>query len=115
MDAGFVAGVGGCELVARGAAAFVTVSVPACVEGRRAGRGQIVDVETQEPLEGVVVLVSWEREAGGHPALPLAVGLTGYWGSEDVLTNVDGRVVWPSRPLTRAPWGLESRQPKDTA
>ena len=98
-----------------GAAAFVTVSVPACVGGRRAGRAQIVDVETPEPLEGVVVLAFWEREAGGHPALPLAFGLTGYWGSEDVLTNVDGRVVWPSRPLTRAPWGRESRKLNDNA
>ena len=102
-------------LVALGAAAFVTVSVPACVEAAGPWRGPIVDVETQEPLEGVVVLAYWEREAGGHPALPLAFGLTGYWGSEDVLTNVDGRVVLPSRPLTRAPWGLESRQPNDHA
>ena len=64
--------------VALGAAAFVTVSVPACVEAAGPWRGPIVDVETQEPLEGVVVLASWEREASGHPALPLAFGLTGY-------------------------------------
>jgi hypothetical protein len=41
-------------LVALGAAAFVTVSVPACVEAAGPWRGPIVDVETQEPLEGVV-------------------------------------------------------------
>jgi hypothetical protein len=57
--------VGGCERVAMrvalGAAAFVTVSVPACVEAARPWRGPIVDVETQEPLEGVVVLAYARR------------------------------------------------------
>lgn len=55
--------VGGCERVAMrvalGAAAFVTVSVRACVEAARPWRGPIVDVETQEPLEG-----SWSWPPG---------------------------------------------------
>ena len=63
VDAGLVAGVGGCERVAMrvalGAAAFVTVSVPACVEAARPWRGPIVDVETQEPLKWVVALAYW--------------------------------------------------------
>jgi hypothetical protein len=43
-------------LIALGIAAFVAVIAPAWVEAAGPWRGRIVDVETREPLEGVVVL-----------------------------------------------------------
>ncbi|MBI4525732.1 MAG: hypothetical protein HY695_18195 [Deltaproteobacteria bacterium] len=56
-------------------------------------KGQIVDAETEKPLEGVVVLAVWYRRyaslggwAGG-----------GYYGSEEVVTRADGRFVIQSR------------------
>lgn len=86
-------------LVALGAAAFVSVIAPAWVEAAGPWRGRIVDVETREPLEGVVVLGFWERHVSGHPGLPFSIGPMGYWGSEEVITDDDGRFVLPSRLL----------------
>lgn len=54
---------------------------------------QIVDAETGQPLEGVVVLMYWIKYTGG-PA-----GWAGgeFYDAEEVVTGPDGRFVVPSR------------------
>lgn len=56
-------------------------------------RGQIIDAETGQPLEGVVVLAFWTRSEaslGGWVA-------TEYHASEEVVTGPDGRFLIHSR------------------
>jgi hypothetical protein len=86
-------------LIALRAVAFVAVIAPVWVEAAGPWRGQIVDAETQEPLEGVVVVGFWERHVAGHPGLPFFIGPMGHWGSEEVTTDADGRFVLRSRLL----------------
>ncbi len=50
-------------------------------------RGQVVDLETRQPLEGVVVVAVWEKRHGSLAGL--AGG--GYFASEEVVTGPDGR------------------------
>jgi hypothetical protein len=51
------------------------------------------DAETQEPIEGVVVLGFWERYRSGNPQIPLEVGPIAYWASEEVATDADGPFI----------------------
>ena len=56
-------------------------------------KGQIVDVETGQPLEGVVVLAVWlsyEGTLGGWAG-------AAYFDAEEVVTGADGRFVIPAR------------------
>ena len=56
-------------------------------------KAQIVDAETGQPLDGVVVLMYWIKYTGG-PA-----GWAGgeFYDAEEVVTGQDGRFVVPSR------------------
>jgi hypothetical protein len=56
---------------------------------------QIVDAETGEPLEGVVVLAVWMR----YTASPGGWAGAKYYDSEEVLTGPDGRFVIPQRTI----------------
>ena len=84
-----------------GSIIFVPASMPAPVQAAGPWRGRVVDAETREALEGAVVVGYWRRSLGGHPTLPFPfnIGPTGYWGSEEVTTDPDGRFVLPSRIL----------------
>ncbi len=78
--------------VLAGCAGQLTDDEPA-VRGSGPWRGQIVDAETGQPLEGVVVLAYWTRSEaslGGWAA-------TEYCASEEVATGPDGRFVIQSR------------------
>jgi hypothetical protein len=56
-------------------------------------RAQIVDAETGQPLEGVVVVASWIKYTAG-PA-----GWAGgtYYAAEEAVTGADGRFVIPAK------------------
>ncbi len=57
-------------------------------------RGQVVDAESGQPLEGVVVLAVWERRSPGliHPQ-------TDFHDADEVVTDAQGRFVLPARSL----------------
>jgi hypothetical protein len=84
-----------------GAAVSVPASLPGSAEAGGPWRGRVVDAETLEPLDAVVVVGYWRRSAGGHPTLPFPVnvGPTGDWGSEEVITGADGRFALQARVL----------------
>ena len=56
-------------------------------------KAQIVDAETKQPLEGVVVLAWWTRHVRGFPGGPSSE----YHDSEEVLTDKDGRFTIAAR------------------
>lgn len=56
-------------------------------------KGQIVDAETGQPLEGVVVLAMWYKR---HTS-PGGWAGGGYYASEEVVTGVEGRFVIQER------------------
>lgn len=56
-------------------------------------KGQIVDKETGKPLEGVVVLASWYKAY----STPGGWGGAGYYDSEEVVTDDNGRFIIQSR------------------
>jgi len=62
-------------------------------------RAQIVDAETKQPLESVVVLAVWWKKG------PIITHSTRYYDSEEVLTGRDGRFTIAARryasPLSR--------------
>jgi hypothetical protein len=64
-------------------------------------KAQIVDSETHQPLEGVVVVAIWERRAHGHPAIGL--GRTGYYTHVEIATDSEGRFVIPARIFFNPP------------
>ena len=60
-------------------------------------RGQVVDAETGQPLEGVVVLAVWDKLSPGvmHPRRE-------YHDVDEVVTDADGRFVIPERRMLTA-------------
>lgn len=71
--------------------AWLAPAPPARADGP--WRGQIVDADTGQPLEGVVVVAAWYLR---YPSWGGAAG-GGYHGSEEVVTGVDGRFVIQAR------------------
>jgi hypothetical protein len=67
--------------------------------GEAAGpwRGQVIDAETSQPVEGVVVLAVWESVRPGmmHVARD-------FHDVDEVITDAEGRFVLPARSLTVA-------------
>src|SRR2546422_5889249 len=62
-------------------------------------RAQIVDAETGQPLEGVIVLALWDKRSFGWPHPD-----RNYHDIDEVVSDKDGRVVIPAR-------GASSRHP----
>jgi hypothetical protein len=60
-------------------------------------RGQVVDAETGQPLEGVVVLAVWDKLSPGvmHPRRE-------YHDVDEVVTDADGRFIIPERRVVTA-------------
>jgi hypothetical protein len=56
-------------------------------------KGQIVDKETGKPLEGVIVLATWYKAY----STPGGWGGGGYYDSEEVATDIDGRFTIQSK------------------
>ena len=58
-------------------------------------RGQVVDAETGQPIEGVVVVAVWERLSPGviHQA-------RAFHDVDEVVTDADGRFILPERELS---------------
>jgi len=54
-------------------------------------RGQLLDAETRQPLEGAVVLFYWERDVYGGAGGPVAFFLE----AKEVLTDKEGRFYVP--------------------
>lgn len=71
-------------------------------------RGEIVDADTGAPLEGVVVLAYWTRQAGRL----LGWSTPAYHGSEEVLTNADGTFAIAARPSCTIPFVTRVRGPE---
>jgi hypothetical protein len=71
-------------------ASVVAWSEPATAAGP--WRGQVVDAETNKPLEGVVVLAQWDKLSPGtiHAA-------RAFYDVDEVVTDADGRFVIPER------------------
>lgn len=62
-------------------------------------KGRIIDIETKEPLEGVVVLAVWDRAYR-----TLAGDNTYFYEAKEVLTDKEGRFEIPSyRPINLLP------------
>lgn len=83
----------GALLLLLGLLAATGLARPALAHAAGPWTAQILDAETGQPLEGVVVLAAWYRrynspagEAGG-----------GYYASDEVVTGPDGRFVIPAR------------------
>ena len=55
-------------------------------------RAQIVDAETGQPLEGVIVLALWDKRSFGWPHPD-----RNYHDIDEVVSDKDGRVVIPAR------------------
>lgn len=54
-------------------------------------RGQVLDAETRQPLEGAVVLFQWDRHVYGGPGGPV----TFFLEAKEVLTDKEGRFHVP--------------------
>lgn len=72
-----------------------SLALPACGNAAGPWKAQVVDAETGEPLEGVVVLVVWLKYSS------TLAGWAGgeYYASEEVVTGPDGRFRIPARSL----------------
>ena len=55
-------------------------------------RAQIVDAETGQPLEGVIVLALWDKRSFGWPHPD-----RNYHDIDEVVSDKDGRIVIPAR------------------
>lgn len=90
-----------------GALAATAAFLPPAATAGGPWRGQIVDAETGQPLEGVVVLFYWIKYTGSW------AGWAGgeFHDSAEVVTDRDGRFVVPSRrTLTLVPWKKVARE-----
>jgi len=58
-------------------------------------RAQIVDAETGQPIEGVIVLAVWDKRTFGWPHPD-----RNYHDSEEVVSDKDGRIVINARVVT---------------
>ena len=88
--------VGWCRIVRLLIVVLAVFLGPQAVGAAGPWKAQVVDAETGQPLEGVVVLMYWIKYTGG-PA-----GWAGgeFYDAEEVVTGPDGRFVVPSR------WGF---------
>ena len=55
-------------------------------------RAQIVDAETAQPVEGVIVLAIWDKLSIGWPHPDRS-----FYDLDEVVSNADGRIVIPAR------------------
>ena len=58
-------------------------------------RAQIVDTESGQPLEGVIVLALWDRRSFGWPHAD-----RNYHDVDELVSDTDGRIVIPARVTT---------------
>jgi hypothetical protein len=80
---------------------------PRAVFGEGPWRAHVVDADSGQPLEGVVVLMYWIKYTGSW------AGWAGgeYHDAEEIVTGPDGRVVIPRRwVFTLLPWRKVSRE-----
>ena len=85
---------------------WIVAASPALAAGP--WKGQIVDAETGQPLEGVVVLFYWLKDSG---TLATSHGGTEFYDAEEVVTGPDGRFVIPARRIfTLAFWKIFIRR-----
>ena len=77
-------------------AAIVSVAVATSVEAQGPWRGQIVEMETGQPIAGAVVVASWNVRTPGwpHPSEE-------FLEVAEVVTDADGRFTIPARDLNR--------------
>jgi len=79
---------------------WIAATSPALAAGP--WKGQVVDEETGQPLEDVVVLFYWLKDSG---TLATSHGGTEFHDAEEVVTGPDGRFVIPARRIfTLLPW-----------
>jgi hypothetical protein len=81
-------------VVAAGLVALAVLAWPAGAAGP--WRAQIVDAETGQPLEGVVVLARWDDKTAGWPHPDRR-----FHDVDEVVSDADGRIVIPARDLSR--------------
>ena len=81
-------------VVAAGLVALAVLAWPAGAAGP--WRAQIVDAETGQPLEGVVVLARWDEKTAGWPHPDRR-----FHDVDEMLSDTDGRIVIPARDLSR--------------
>lgn len=79
-------------LILLGAAGIIVSPV---AEAAGPWRGRVIDSETRESVQGVAVLVTWNRRVQGHPALGSTQ--TGHIGSEETITDANGEFSIPER------------------
>jgi hypothetical protein len=77
-------------------AAIVSVAVATSVGAKGPWRGQIVEMETGQPIAGAVVVASWNVRTAGwpHPSEE-------FLDVAEVVTDADGRFTIPARDLNR--------------
>jgi hypothetical protein len=85
---------------------FTALVTPAVGDGP--WRGQVVDAETGQPVEGVVILAFWTRS---EPSLGGWVA-TQYHASEEVVTGADGRFIISSRRSYTIPLVIKVQGPE---
>jgi hypothetical protein len=62
-------------------------------------RAQIVDAETGQPLEGVIVVVHWALRTLGWPHAGYE-----FYDAEEIVSDADGRIVVTARRFPRGPF-----------
>ena len=81
-------------VVAAGLVALAVLAWPAGAAGP--WRAQIVDAETGQPLEGVVVLARWDEKTAGWPHPDRR-----FHDVDEMQSDTDRRIVIPARDLSR--------------
>jgi hypothetical protein len=85
-------------LLAAGLIALAVLAWPAGAAGP--WKAQVLDAETGQPLEGVVVLARWDKRSVGWPHPERQ-----FHDIDEIVSDADGRFVIPARDLsTRNPW-----------
>jgi hypothetical protein len=77
------------------ASLLVLTLVSGCIRYEGAHKGRVVDADTGEPIEGVVILGVWSREHAGP-----AGGTHTYYDARETVTDKDGEFVIPGIGLT---------------
>jgi hypothetical protein len=77
------------------ASLLVLTLVSGCIRYDGAHKGKVVDADTGEPIEGVVILGVWSREHMGP-----AGGTHTYYDARETVTDKDGEFVIPGIGLT---------------
>jgi hypothetical protein len=86
-------------LVGAGLALLATWGGPSAVEAAGPWRGQVVDAETGQPLEGVAVIGVWQRRFLDRRLVPLSP--TSPVSADETVTDADGRFTLPPRMFWR--------------